>query len=262
MRGVALSCVLLLISCGDNAESAQQNESDWVTVNGPVAKAEPTRREPTKQEPNYSEREGDTYFYISAISEEDQKKGKAVGDVLGYQYLGIKDGMHTLQLVGGDGTPLGTYECATECKIIKRRGRSGVERIPYEPGSVIGSAFADAIAGNLMVAKGVLKARAAADQVAFVPAAFRGEWNEDPQKCGVAASEGYLLVQARALHFYESDGTVTNVESTGPGAIKITATLEGEGERWSDSFNLKLSEENGRLSMGEVVRQRCSTKNP
>lgn len=43
---------------------------------------------PTLPDHNYDERQGETYFYISAVSDEDRKRGIAVGDVYSFSYLG------------------------------------------------------------------------------------------------------------------------------------------------------------------------------
>jgi hypothetical protein len=51
------------------------------------------------------------------------------------------------------GNVLLTSECAEPCRIIRNRVGETIERIPFNPGSMIGSAFEDAIAGRLEVAK-------------------------------------------------------------------------------------------------------------
>jgi hypothetical protein len=89
---------------------------------------------------NYDDKEGATYHYVGAVSEEQQKKGQASGDVYSVQYGGKEDGAHILI------TPSGRYSCEVPCKIIK--GSNGA-RIAYSETSLIGAAFQDAMRGFL-----------------------------------------------------------------------------------------------------------------
>ena len=89
---------------------------------------------------NYNHKEGTTYHYVGAVSEEQQKKGQASGDVYSVQYGGKKDGAHVLI------TPSARYSCEVPCKIIK--GSYGA-RIAYSESSLIGAAFQDAMRGFL-----------------------------------------------------------------------------------------------------------------
>lgn len=100
--------------------------------------------------PNYDFAEDGAYGYISAVSEEDRRKGIAVGDVSLFRYLGKSEGLHRLQHVNDAGLVTGNYECASACVAIKAyRNDGSMQRVPYNPGSIIGAAFADAIAGRL-----------------------------------------------------------------------------------------------------------------
>lgn len=98
----------------------------------------------------YDEQDGLVYSYIAAVSEEDRKKGKAAGDVVSYAYVGIRNGKHVLARVGNAGRILGYSSCAKPCRIITL---DDGERLAYNSDSIIGAAFADALAGRLEIAE-------------------------------------------------------------------------------------------------------------
>jgi hypothetical protein len=103
---------------------------------------------------NYQEKDGTTYEYVSAVSEEDAKKGKAVGDVLLYAFRGVFDGRYRISAVDNDGRSEWYYECSNPCGVIKQyRQGHVVDRVPYNPASVIGAAFEDAFNGFLEISK-------------------------------------------------------------------------------------------------------------
>lgn len=104
--------------------------------------------EVTTPQPRYDDSEDGVYFYASDVSEEDKKKGKALGSVSGFRYLGQDAaGKYKLGLVSDSGTVISRYACASPCKIIKNLGNG--ERIPFISSSIIGAAFEDAINGLL-----------------------------------------------------------------------------------------------------------------
>ena len=112
-----------------DAAGGASTEDDYV----PPAPPAPT--------PNYSDKEGHTYFYVAAVSEEERKRGQASGRVNDYQYGGKDDsGAHIVYAPGI------TYTCAVPCKIIKASNGS---RLAYNEGSIIGAVFQDAMRGFL-----------------------------------------------------------------------------------------------------------------
>lgn len=138
---IVAACAIMLVSCGKSENASP-----------PIAAATDTKI-PTADIPapvpahNFVEEEGGTYYYVTAVSEDDQKKGKAVGDVLGFRYLGKNEkGQHVLASVAEDGRVMSKAYCSEPCAIIKY---GDGERIAYNPNSVIGSAFQDAINGLL-----------------------------------------------------------------------------------------------------------------
>lgn len=106
---------------------------------------------PLRPDHNYDLREGGAYGYTAAVSEEDQKKGRAAGDVLMFKYAGLSDGAYHLLLLGDDGQVIGTAECPEQCVAIKERFTDGgAKRVAFTESSVIGAAFEDAFRGKLV----------------------------------------------------------------------------------------------------------------
>ncbi len=98
----------------------------------------------------YDERRGWTYYYIAAVSEDDQKSGRAVGNVSSFQYLGMNaSGEHVLASLKPNGTVNYRAKCKKSCRIIDT---DYGEKIAYSSGSIIGVAFQDAFRGKLRIA--------------------------------------------------------------------------------------------------------------
>jgi len=245
-----------LASCGGQADQEM-----------PVAEPTPFAiPEPSKPPHRYDLKDGSDYAYIAGVSEEERKAGKAAGDVLMFRYLGKQDGLHTLAMLSDSGKIIGKSACAEPCVIIKNNDGS---RTAYTPESVIGSAFQDALNGYLEEAAGGGKAtanedpRPAADQVASIPAAFRGEWNGDLSACGTGLSDTRLRVSEKKLQFYESDAEVKSAKIISSRAIEISALFTGEGETWNSELKLALSRSGNDLTiqMGgdDFTRIKCPT---
>jgi hypothetical protein len=106
---------------------------------------------PPKPDHNYDLREADAYGYTAAVSEEDQKKGRAAGDVIMFKYAGFSEGAYHLILLGDDGRAIGTAQCPEACIAIKERFTDGSsKRIAFTESSIIGAAFQDAFRGKLV----------------------------------------------------------------------------------------------------------------
>ncbi len=256
--------MLILASCGSQ-EQANQSETLSVIVpssGGRPAVAVTPRIRSSRAPANYVETDGDRYLYVTAVSDEDRLKGTAAGRVVMYQYLGVKDGKHRLRSVTENGQALTTWECADPCRIITSVDLP-IERIPFEPGSVVGGAFEDALAGRLKPVIGaksgreIMPAAVTKPAVQTVPVQFRGEWNERPEHCGTALNETRLRITASKIAFYESDAQVRHVVVKSTRAIQVTATLTGEGQVWDDRFEFVLSRSGDDLSMGDLTRHRC-----
>ena len=146
------ACSLTLVSgCSPSSSSDEpldnSVESSLNLVNDAIVagQAQPTV-EPDQQ---YITREGELYGYVSAVSEEDQKRGVAAGKVLMFRFEGVHDGLYELTAIDGSGRPLYSYECTRPCTAIKVYTWQGIERWAFNPDSVIGAAFTDAFNGKL-----------------------------------------------------------------------------------------------------------------
>lgn len=82
-----------------------------------------------------------------------------------------------------------------------------------------------------------------------IPSAFRGEWNSDIGACGTGSNDSQLIVFARKISFYESDGDVNIVLLHTPRAITVSATYAGEGQVWERTDRLVLSRSGSDLTM-------------
>jgi len=148
----ALLGFLALGGCSPSTSSDEtlDNSAEANTLNlvndATVADEAPRQVEPDHQ---YITREGELYGYVTAVSEEDQKRGRAVGDVLMFRYEGVHEGLYGLTAIDGSGRPQYSYECARPCAAIKVYTWQGIERWAFNPDSVIGAAFTDAFNGKL-----------------------------------------------------------------------------------------------------------------
>src|SRR5690606_34602166 len=104
--------------------------------------------EPPQPTHNYDAKDGPIYSYIAAISEDDRKAGKAAGDVVSFVYLGTEGERHVLASMGSGGAIVRRAYCSNPCRVITYEDGRQIE---YTERSIIGGAFADAIAGRLEV---------------------------------------------------------------------------------------------------------------
>lgn len=257
-RIVAGALCLTVFGCSDN-EAAAPNPLD---VNVEIPETVQT------SSPRYDEREGDIYFYVADVSEEDRKAGRATGDVMGFKYLGTRDGVHLLQQLDSDGRATGVSECGRPCKVIKSTWIDGdITRTGFNANSVIGAAFEDAFNGHLTRATGYVgsaktpptsSAREPTGNAITIPAAFLGEWNEDLGACGTAQNDTRLRVEPRLLRFYESDAEVRAVAVLTDRAIRVDAVFSGDGgEVWTRSMQMVLSRGDNLSIDGVGARKRC-----
>lgn len=122
----------------------------------PPQGASPPVTQPTTEPPtpapethNYNFAEDGAYGYVSAVSEEDRKRGVAIGDVLLFRYLGKSEGLYRIQWLNDSGQVISYYECPRQCGAIKAYAGGTMHRIPYNPQSLVGAAFEDAFLGKL-----------------------------------------------------------------------------------------------------------------
>ncbi len=154
-KGLALSFMLALVACSDADENIEPivYEAPAAPVATSSQPAEPTGppvyQTPTS-DPYFDDRDGIFYSYVAAVSDEDRQKGMRAGNVVTFAYLGIQDGKHVLAQVTPEGRVLSQARCREPCKVITR---SDGGQLGYDKGSIIGAAFADAIAGYLEIAE-------------------------------------------------------------------------------------------------------------
>lgn len=158
IRVAALIIVATPVSCNDAQQQgdgptpspfAEMPLAESPLSESPSPATVPAIPLPPLPDHNYDERKGSTYYYIAAVSEEDRKRGIAVGNVHGYQYLGRNvSGEHILAGVNSDGAVNFRAKCAYPCKIIDTNDG---EKIAYSTSSIIGGAFEDAFRGKLRV---------------------------------------------------------------------------------------------------------------
>lgn len=257
---IALLVALPLGACGSPEPQRDQAPVPIVMPTQSAAIGPTATPTTTSYKPRFEDREGDTYFYATAPTQEDENKGTVVGSVVGFRYLGARDGKHTIISVDNNGHTVLRYECSEPCKIIKRTFRGETDRIPYDTRSVLGAAFEDALNGSLHVAS---KSTPSAEQQpatsVTIPLAFVGEWNDDLNACGTDNDDSRLRIEPKRVRFYESDGDVRVVEVINSRAIKVTASFAGEGQTWADSTDFVLSRSGEDLTSGGFTRHRCPT---
>lgn len=259
-----LAGIVCLVACDSSEQSPTITVRD-IEPSSATPSVQPTVPEKAPEEavpPNFSDREGDRYFYASAVSEEDEKRGKATGDIVTFRYRGKIDGLHVLEHLSEAGQIYSRAECATPCRVIKRTSGNGtVDRLPFSPTSVIGSAFEDAIAGRLSASKvevGKTASRSSMpNSTAQIPVQFRGEWRQDLMMCGVDTDETILIVGSGGLAFWESEGLIDSVSVNSPTSITVSGRFSGEGHTWEDRVSLNLSSTGEELTVGDFKRSRC-----
>lgn len=263
-RNTTLGLCLGFLSLGGCGQGAPQHNDAAttevsITSSGPTQSALSAAPPKPAYVPHFDDQEGETYFYASAVSEEDKTKGKAVGSVVNFRYLGESGGVHKLASVDDAGQTILRYECSTPCKIIKLAFHGKTERIPYNTQSVIGAAFEDALNGSLRAARlSGADAKKLPPSDNTIPAAFIGEWNTNTGACGTGNNDSHLRISARQIRFYESDADVRSVTILSQRAIKVNASFAGEGQTWNDQVEFVLSRSGDDLSSGEITRHRCT----
>ena len=154
--GLAIAICVLLAGCSDGSANLPENTfnvDETLTTENVVANdvtaVDSTPASTTRPSHHYNFREGDLYGYIAAISEEERKQGKAAGDVVMFRYKGYWDSVDHLEYVAANGRVISYDECGRPCVAIKSTYNNRVERIAFNPTSLVGAAFQDAANGYL-----------------------------------------------------------------------------------------------------------------
>lgn len=109
-------------------------------------------------------------------------------------------------------------------------------------------------------------AASASQRVDTIPAAFIGEWNQDLKDCGRGWNDSRLVVEARHVYFYESDGPMVTAAAKDKREIALLLDLSGEGEEWLATAHWRLSPDGKRLhdaddtSDSPLIRYRCPAR--
>ena len=128
------------------AAQVSQPTTDVAPLAIPAAAAIPPHR--------YGYRNGQDYGYVTAVSEEDRKRGVSAGDVVLYRYAGFYAGEDHLKYMSPTGSALDYLRCARPCHAIEAQEPYGQLRlIAFNADSIAGGAFQDAASGFLKAEK-------------------------------------------------------------------------------------------------------------
>jgi len=97
----------------------------------------------------------------------------------------------------------------------------------------------------------------------LIPAALHGRWGMGPADCTstLGDNKGLITIGDRTIDFYESKGTLTKVTLNAPENFTGTFAFTGEGQSWTNSQNLKLTNSSNTLVRSETdVAQSYSYK--
>lgn len=142
MKKLAVFLAVFALTACDN-KSPTSGDKEIAADKNAAGEASP--EPPT---PNYVEHRKGIYYYASEVSENDKKNGKAAGEVHGFRYLG-KNADGEMVLAVAD-VPSVKFTCTDPCRVIHQ---STGQDYSFEPTSVIGGVFADAMNGLLEVDK-------------------------------------------------------------------------------------------------------------
>ncbi len=97
--------------------------------------------------------------------------------------------------------------------------------------------------------------------VADLPRGLIGTWTADPAGRCTPGSEGRIVVEPKAVRFYESEARITTIAQVDPHSWSIDADVTGEGETRRSRFTLNLNED-GSLTrveapFPEITYTRC-----
>ncbi|HSF12284.1 MAG TPA: hypothetical protein VLA50_04860 [Erythrobacter sp.] len=169
---IIFSSSLILSACGSAEQEFPTGDPRGTAV--PIAPFTPL---PIKPPPNFTESENGVYYYIAAVSEEDSKKGKVAGEVHGFKFLGKdKDGKVNIASISDNGDIIYKATCSDPCSIIKY---DDGDRVAFNPSSIIGAAFEDALNGHLVPTLKERTSSALADESSSVDDALQwaGRYN-------------------------------------------------------------------------------------
>ncbi len=138
---IAFGSLLVLGAAGCGPRAAPHQRSAISPSSHPIAEA---TQPPVSTAHNWQYRDGQEYAYLGGLSEDQKKTGQTRPIVRMYRYLGEHDGVFELQFDGETAT------CANPCQTINiHAGPFHVERLDFDPNTLIGAAFTDAFNGQM-----------------------------------------------------------------------------------------------------------------
>ncbi len=87
-----------------------------------------------------------------------------------------------------------------------------------------------------------------------IPAAFHGRWGMVAADCTSTRGDakGLITIAGDGIQFYESRGKLTGVTLNAPENFTGTFAFTGEGQSWTNSQNLKLTNSSNTLVRSET----------
>jgi hypothetical protein len=111
-------------------------------------KDETISQAPADPSHNYAMEEDGEYGYEGAISEDEQKAGRAAKPVIMVRYLGLKDGIYSIQIRSGQSAE--TMSCKAPCQFIKVKDTYAGQVMKTETVHTTGHAVMDAVFADAM----------------------------------------------------------------------------------------------------------------
>lgn len=83
----------------------------------------------------------------------------------------------------------------------------------------------------------------------LIPAAFHGRWGMAPADCTstLGDAKGLITIDGSSIQFFESRAVLTKVTLNAPENFTGNFAFTGEGQRWTSSQNLKLTNSSNTL---------------
>jgi hypothetical protein len=107
----------------------------------------------------------------------------------------------------------------------------------------------------------------AAETHTTIPAQFLGAWASSAAKCSSPDTDDLRMrITPDSMSFWESDGRVLSVATEGELELAVLVELSGEGERWLEALQFRLSPDRKTLTnvtgrRTVAVRVRCPNAN-
>ena len=99
--------------------------------------------------------------------------------------------------------------------------------------------------GNLVDNSSAAPAPTESAAATAIPTAMQGRWGLVAADCepGRADAKGLLTIGAGKLEFYESVGTLDEIEESAPNSLRASFDFEGEGMEWEREMLLELADD-------------------